>query len=76
MQQLCYTIPKCLGTLLKLIKSLACLLREIEPNPGVIHCGSSPDITPGQAPRDTSGAEPQVSSVPNTHLNDSGKIHT
>lgn len=32
-QQLCYTSPKCLWTLLKLIKSLACLLREIEPNP-------------------------------------------
>lgn len=35
MQQLCYTTPKCLGMLLKLIKSLACLLREIQLNPAL-----------------------------------------
>lgn len=65
MQQLCYTTPKCLGALLKLIKSLACLLREIEPILGVINHGPSPDITAGQAPR-VPRPEPQVPLCP-TH---------
>lgn len=59
-QQLCYTSPECLPTLLKLIKSLACLLREIEPNSGVINHQPSTDIIYGQVSCDISKADPNV----------------
>lgn len=59
-QQLCYTSLKCLQTLLKLIKSLACLIREIEPNSGVINHQPSADIIYGRVSGDISKADPNV----------------
>lgn len=73
MQQLCYTTPKCLGTLWKLIKSLACLLGETGPDPGVINRGPSPGITPGHHRR-AQGLSHRPALCP-AHLSDPGKIH-
>lgn len=52
--------------LLKLINLLACLLREIEPDSGVINHQPCTDITYGQVSCDVSMADPSV--PPNSNI--------
>lgn len=62
---LCRTGLKFLQTLLKLIKSLACLLRETDPNSSVINHQPSTDIMYGRVSCDISKVHANVPPMSN-----------